>query len=675
MYSVAPYNFVPLAERVFARYPDETQIPGHDKFDKALNTGRISFEVEALSPLLIGKDRQNSEVHFAQNNEGEYIIPGSSLRGLIRTNVQILGLCCVKNDIDDSLFLYRELADQNKSLREYYRHVVDISPEKIDEGNIKAGYIYKEKGKYYIQPAKVIGGHTYYSVNELNFLLYPDRYQTPSGMVKMYQGFTVISGEDGKLTFERWKKHTEAFRNFDPNYHPYVAYNIAFDLAIYTDSTPKIKQLSKSGQYQGCLLSSGKMTKKKCHYVINEMDDLAEAIPIGETAVMYYEADLERNKQNKPKDHFYELPNEEKKPVFYAKINERLYFGFTPHLRIYYKHSIHDGLPESMKDFTEIDYATAMFGFTKEKELSSGQKKTISFKSRLRFMDGICIAAKTANMVKQAVLGQPKATCYPDYLQQNDRDKRNLLTYNADDFKIRGVKQYWLKTKMPEDLPEIKNSKVATKMYPLDAGTKFRCEICFANLHDDELGLLLLALTLDKGCLQNIGLGKPLGFGIIKINDLRVYVDNFVKKYSAFTTDYREEKAADDYINAFESYLKNRNENDYKQYETIKQDLIFIKSHQMTPEESRYMLLKEFSQRNRLKTISQYREEQGGNIPPPKINGNSGNGKSEKQNGQALPDKQNILHLTTKSQNNKVAGKSAMELAMERARQNKDGKP
>jgi CRISPR-associated protein (TIGR03986 family) len=670
MHSVAPYNFVPLPERVFTRYQDEGQIPGHDKFDKALNTGRITFEVEALSPLLIGKDRQNGEVHFAQNNEGEYIIPGSSLRGLIRNNVQILGLCCVKNDIDDNLFLYRELADQNKSLREYYRQVVDISPEKIDEGNIKAGYIYKEKGKYSIKPAKVIGGHTYYSVNELNFLLYPERYQTPNGMNKMYQGFTVINGEDGKLTYERWKKHTESFRNLDPNYHPYVVEGIAFDLAIFPESAPKIKQLSKSGQYRGCLLGSGKMTKKKCHYVINEMDDQAEAILIDEKAVMYYKADLYRNKQ---KDKFYQFPEEEKKakPVFYATINGRLYFGFTPYLRIYYKHSVHDGLPESMRNFTGIDYAMAMFGFTGKKLL--GQKEPVSFKSRLRFMDGMCKVAKTANMLKQVVLGQPKATCYPDYLQQDDRDKRNLLTYNTDDLKIRGIKQYWLKTKIPEGLPDGKNSNVITKMYPLDAGTKFSCEICFANLHDDELGLLLLTLTLeDKGCMQNIGMGKPLGFGKIKINDVQVYVDDFAKKYSGFTADYREKKAVDGYIKAFENYLKNSNENDYKQYETIKQDLIFIKSHEMAPNESKYMSLEEFKERNRLKTITQYREEQGSNPTPPKISGSSG--KSEKQNGQALTDRQNNPHsYTTKSQDNK-AGKSAMELAMERARQNKDGK-
>jgi CRISPR-associated protein (TIGR03986 family) len=671
MHSVAPYNFVPLAERVFARYQDETQIPGHDKFDKTLNTGRITFEIEALSPLLIGRERQNGEVRFAQNHEGEYIIPGSSLRGWLRNSTQIMGMCCVKADVEDSFFLYRELADQNTSLRNYYRQVVDISPDKSDEGNIKAGYIYKDDdGKYYIRPAETVGGHTYYSVNELNFLLYPERYQAPSGMNRMYQGFDVIEGENGKVTFERWKKHTESFRNLDPRYRPYVVWGIAFDLAVFPDSAPKIKQLSKSGQYRGCLLGSGKMTKKKCHYVVNEMDVQAEPIPIAEKNAMFYDADLHRNKQ---KEEFYQLPQAvgKTKPVFYAEINGRLYFGFTPHLRIYYKHSVYDGLPESMRDFAGIDYAMAMFGFTKEKILA-GRKATISFKSRLRFMDGKCMVVKTVNMAKEVVLGQPKPTCYPDYLQQDDRDKRNLLTYNAENFKIRGVKQYWMKTKTSEELTGPKNSNVVTKMYPLDTGTGFRCEIRFANLHDDELGLLLLALILDRGCKQNIGMGKPCGFGKIKINDVKVYVDNFAKKYSALTVDYREEKAAEDYIKAFEEYLKNSNESDYKQYETIKRDLIFIKSHEMTPEASRYMMLKEFSQRNRLKTIAQYREEQGGTSTVPKISRNPSI--SEKQNGPALPDRQNhSRQYQTKSRDNQT-DKSAMELAMEKARRNGEGK-
>jgi CRISPR-associated protein (TIGR03986 family) len=672
MYSVAPYNFIPLPERVFARYQNETQIPGHDKFDKALNTGRITFEIEALSPLLIGKDRQNVEARFAQNHEGEYIIPGSTLRGWLRSNVQILGMCCVKDDVEDSLFLYRELADQNTSLRNYYQQVVDISPDKSDEGNIKAGYIYKDDDeKYYIQPAKTVGGHTYFSVNELNFLLYPERYQTPHGMNLMYQGFNVISGEAGKITNDRWKKHTEFFRNLNLHYHPYIVEGIAFDLAIFPDSAPKIKQLSKNGQYRGCLLGSGKMTKKKCHYVINEIDDQAETIPIDKKSVLYYEADLNRNKQ---KENLYMLPEEKgkAKPVFYAEINGRLYFGFTPHLRIYYKHSVHDGLPESMRNFAGVDYAMAMFGFIKEKVLA-GRKEIISFKSRLCFMDGKCMVANNTNLIKSVVLGQPKATCYPDYLQQDNRDKRSLLTYNADHFRLRGVKQYWLKTKMPEELADNKNSNVITKMYPLDVGSRFHCELCFANLHDDELGLLLLALILDQGCKQNIGMGKPLGFGKIKIHDVRVYVDDFVKKYSAFSAAYREEKAADDYIKAFEEYLKNSNENDYKQYETIKRDLIHIKSHEMTPEASRYMMLKEFSQRNRLKTILQYREDQGGDPASPMISG--GPGKPERQNGPALPDRQNHSRpYQAKSRDNQT-GKSAMELALEKARRKKEGKP
>jgi hypothetical protein len=92
----------------------------------------------------------------------------------------------------------------------------------------------------------------------------------------------------------------------------------------------------------------------------------------------------------------------------------------------------------------------------------------------------------------------------------------------------------------------------------------------------------------------------------------------------------------------------------------------------MTPEKSRYMQFNEFSKRNRLKTIAQYREEPERASAPSKMSGSSGI--SNKQNGQPLSEKQRSPQsYATKSQNNK-AEKTVMELAMEQARQNKEGK-
>ena len=49
--------------------------------------------------------------HFRKNENGKYCIPGSSVRGLIRNNVQILGFSSFEDDIDDYALMYRNVAN------------------------------------------------------------------------------------------------------------------------------------------------------------------------------------------------------------------------------------------------------------------------------------------------------------------------------------------------------------------------------------------------------------------------------------------------------------------------------------------------------------------------------------------------------------------------------------
>ncbi len=55
-----------------------------------------------------------------------------------------------------------------------------------------------------------------------------------------------------------------------------------------------------------------------------------------------------------------------------------------------------------------------------------------------------------------------------------------------------------------------------TEIEPIMTGT-FTGKIRFENLTDIELGSLLFALDLPKGCAHKIGMGKPLGLGSVRI--------------------------------------------------------------------------------------------------------------------------------------------------------------
>lgn len=78
-----------------------------------------------------------------------------------------------------------------------------------------------------------------------------------------------------------------------------------------------------------------------------------------------------------------------------------------------------------------------------------------------------------------------------------------------------------------------KNDKVKSKFRPLKSGAKFQGVLRFHNLRDFELGALLSALTFHNtpDAYHNIGLGKALGYGAIKIE---FHYDNQVKYLQAF---------------------------------------------------------------------------------------------------------------------------------------------
>lgn len=61
----------------------------------------------------------------------------------------------------------------------------------------------------------------------------------------------------------------------------------------------------------------------------------------------------------------------------------------------------------------------------------------------------------------------------------------------------------------------------------LNEGNKFVFDIYFENLEKKELGLLLYALELENGMAHKLGMGKPLGFGSIKIGVTNIVLFNY----------------------------------------------------------------------------------------------------------------------------------------------------
>ncbi len=142
-YVGAPYNFVPFYKDVVS--VEKEQMMTHDKIEHELLTGEIAYTATAKLPIFISDGKEKPD--FVKNERGEYMIPGSSMRGLIRSNTQILGLSSFGEDIDDYRLMYRNVAAaQGKD--DGYGAILGAEPANIGDGksvsvlkNVKAGYI------------------------------------------------------------------------------------------------------------------------------------------------------------------------------------------------------------------------------------------------------------------------------------------------------------------------------------------------------------------------------------------------------------------------------------------------------------------------------------------------------------------------------------------------------
>ncbi len=148
--ATAPYNFVPLNEKIVThKKPDS-----FDKYHDNTNTGYIDLEIEAKTPIYTRdakqKDEQENSDFYKQ--AGRYRIPGSSLRGMTRTMVEMISWSKF-GDINNSYLYYRSFADMANSIRdEYLKKMISLDSKGKSLYQMSSGLVYKEGLHYSIIP-------------------------------------------------------------------------------------------------------------------------------------------------------------------------------------------------------------------------------------------------------------------------------------------------------------------------------------------------------------------------------------------------------------------------------------------------------------------------------------------------------------------------------------------
>jgi len=593
--AIAPYNFVELPEKVIEVSPDS--LPKENRYysqSENRYTGRIECILTTESPLYIrcgftkaefecGADSKYLPDFFYTNPLGKStkpVIPGSSLRGMLRNLVEIITFSKIDQVADNQRLFFRAVAANPKqdSLGATYKKY--ILPQ-----NIEAGYLKKDSEGWYIQPAKKEHDKTFAWVREKDLSLqdlinFDDYKYKPQYIVVSYRQVAIDYNDRAKRLF--------ASDVDTPNTYPQKKGVLVTSGNMKQDNSDKL-----SPRRNHCLVFD-------C--LVFESDSNVEKLRLDERAIEYYQNALTDFQKESPFTKDWGMLNENCSVVFYyppKNGGKIVFFGQSPNFRIPYTHqdngyaaTVTDFIPTHLTSEKEnykidlIDLADAIFGWVDKKELPENMRQRASrvFVTDAQYQSaderGIWYKGNFDNTVTPQILSEPKPTCFQHYLVQPEKDnpqadKAKLKHYASQpesETVIRGHKLYWHKGKNynfehPEG--DKASGTQVTKIKPINPGVKFKFDVHFENLTDVELGALLWVIDIaqrqdekNKQYRLKLGMGKPLGMGSIKVEPKLCLSDRHHKYTQLFNENKWELGESEsvkekyvDFINLFEEYI------------------------------------------------------------------------------------------------------------------------
>ena len=596
----APYNFVPLPEKIALARPPLN----HDAYHPDGLTGWIECTLETCSPTYVrgmftveqfarlGNKKQD-ELNKAEKEERSPffatseakidgyevpVIPGSSLRGMVRALVEIIGYGRVRWVGKEPTFTFRAVAaSKDDPLRDPYRDVLGPFG-----ANVRAGYLRKEGDDWLVEPALTPQSQGW-----------PER----SAYLKVKERQIDAKAISGYLRFN------------SADYRPQL-HEVTFDVGFGTGQSGRYAYITQIGdpkagyRYKGVLVCSGNMLEtgkpgqkspRKNHALVLAKDPKARSLKIRSQAVEDYMAGLTPfQREDLARD--WDKKNgclKNGAPVFYvAEGNEVVYFGHSPNFRIPMRlfggkraATPPDLVPGKLMADPRPDLADAIFGWVEEEGTGPRTDPKPGDPPRGRagrvyFEDAQFVEAQNGvwlrpEPITPRTLGSPKPTTFQHYLIQDqsaghDPDQKETLAHYGTEpgqTQIRGHKLYWHKGATPDieaTAKERQHDTQLTRIVPVQPGVTFKFKIRFENLRTEELGALWWALALPgepgKTYRHKLGMGKPLGMGTVAITPKLVLNHREQERYGGlFEGDSwktsEKEAAPQEHVQAFERHV------------------------------------------------------------------------------------------------------------------------
>jgi CRISPR-associated protein (TIGR03986 family) len=572
--AIAPYNFVELPEKfIEARLP----LPEGDRYHSDRHTGKIQCTLMTESPLYIrcgltleefndGKEAKDLPEFFYTNSAKKStkpVIPGSSLRGMLRALLEIVSFSKIERVTKNKLF-YRSLGDP--ALKDIYTsNFVEEIPQVQHPPHpkapcyatkVRAGFLHRLNNSYVIEECHF--GRI--DRSSLNGIL-PNTSGNPNAPTKpLYKGSgpgrIPIWDYQNKIIYVKTDHQEKDYffpKQFNQNNqrHPdlYLRYR-----KVHTASFEKF-----DGCQVGTLVITGDMQHKHLEFVF--LHENFDKYPVSEEMIRHFQDNdqitkwqADAFKKDKPtlncrqKDGYLR----DKDPVFFLLNDDGTvrFLGRAQMFRLPYDLSPRDLIPKTLQDQSKTDIAEAIFGYVDGKA-----PRDPSRAGRIFFENAHCTSTENIwwkgnfeQTITPKILASPKATTFQHYLVETSTERNKLRHYspkpNEEQTTIRGHKLYWHKGHEPViELATEASDSQKTQIKPINRGVSFKFDIHFENLNDVEFGALLWVLSLSSDKAQSLGIGKageqycfslgmgkPLGMGSIKI-DYKILLSNREHRY------------------------------------------------------------------------------------------------------------------------------------------------
>lgn len=492
----SPYNFVPLSEQVV--YPP-VAVPDYDRYHSDLISGHIDLTIETLTPLYIRDSyTPEEEIKYNQSREkskekskhgqarddskekwensdffspgGAPRIPGSSLRGLIRTLVEVISWSRM-DSVSNAILYFRGVAGKSASFRNAY---LDRMTVRDASGNTlgykaRAGYITGSGRRYWIIPAREENGRQFSR---------PEIRSSDKPFSISWQGEKCLV-VPGPIPVKEGVKHNWLINAPDTN----------------TPTVPISDEDLKAYKKD-----NGRKTEADVLNRLKEEQTARGMVPC-----------------------FYTIWKD-------SAGGQRVAFGHTGYFRLPYLFSVHDHMPASHRKHSQEkpDTAQMLFGeagqragklFFEDALLETGQSGVYLQESSPRILSG----PKPTTF--QHYLEQSRTDI-------NTLEHWDVRDTRIRGYKFYWHRQTPTDSRKPYSWNEgrvIKDSQ-HTVIRPVRPGAVFAGRMRFENLSAFELGALLSALELPEGCRHKLGMGKPLGLGSVAIRP-HLYLDDRSHRY------------------------------------------------------------------------------------------------------------------------------------------------